>query len=654
MVVVGGSVCTQFMEISMTNKTLNLVGQFEKSISDESDVLKIKGYANTTSKDRTGDIIEESAWLKGGLDNYLKNPIILAYHNHSKPIGTAVDYSVSSKGLEVVAEISSAAGEVYNLIKDGILKTFSVGFSIKDAEYDREDDIFYIKDLELLEISVVSVPANQDSTFSIAKALGDDYADFKKEYIESEETETNVDNSTEASNETILKENLEMDKIEELTLKMEALEKAAAEKEAAEKAAIEAEAKAAEEAAQAEVEEKKAAQIEVISTGVGRLETEVSKRLEDNDASIKSVIDDLRAELKENKDELIALRESKMQFATEEEKAAFSADQKSNGFLLGKIMRTGTEGTKFYKDLVEKAARHGHVPTEDWETVYNTEIYDLSRQKLVVADLFSNINMSSATMQIPTNPGADTGEWITNATQTGTGTAATATRLGNITLTAHKLVSKEYLPYEEEEDAIMPILPLIKANIAQRIANSTDIALLRGAATTADPIKGVVAEAGANKVKLSGSTAIAVVKPTDLQATRRKLGLFGQNPNDVVYVVSTDVYYDLMEDDAFKKADQVTDAQLMQIKGYVGSLNGSKVIVSDKFEAKAKDKACAVALNAQYFKTGTLRNLMTETFRDIEAQKAVIVSSSRFGFINLEQGSSAGKTVAALEYSATA
>ena len=257
-------------------------------------------------------------------------------------------------------------------------------------------------------------------------------------------------------------------------------------------------------------------------------------------------------------------------------------------------------------------------------------------------------------MQIPTNPGADTGEWITNATQTGTGTAATATRLGNITLTAHKLVSKEYLPYEEEEDAIMPILPLIKANIAQRIANSTDKALLIGAASTADPIKGVVTEAGTNKVKLSGSTAATVVKPTDLQATRRKLGLFGQNPNDVVYVVSTDVYYDLMEDDAFKKADQVTDSQLMQIKGYVGSLNGSKVIVSDKFEAKAKDKACAVALNAQYFKTGTLRNLMTETFRDIEAQKAVIVSSSRFGFINLEQGSSAGKTVAALEYSATA
>ena len=262
--------------------------------------------------------------------------------------------------------------------------------------------------------------------------------------------------------------------------------------------------------------------------------------------------------------------------------------------------------------------------------------------------------MSSATMQIPVNPGADTGEWITATHQAGTGTAATAIRLQNVTLTAHKLVSKEYLPYEEEEDAIMPILPLIKANIAQRIANSTDKALLIGAASTADPIKGVVTEAGTNKVKLSGSTAATVVKPTDLQATRRKLGLFGQNPNDVVYVVSTDVYYDLMEDDAFKKADQVTDAQLMQIKGYVGSLNGSKVIVTDKFANKAKDVACAVALNAQYFKTGTLRSLMTETFRDIEAQKAVIVSSSRFGFINLEQGSSAGKTVAALEYSATA
>ena len=641
------------MEISMTNKTLNLVGQFEKSSSDDSDVLKIKGYANTTSKDRVGDIIRESAWLKGGLDNYLKNPIILAYHNHSKPIGTTVDYSVSSKGLEVVAEISSAAGEVYNLIKDGVLKTFSVGFSIKDAEYDKEDEIFYIKDLELLEISVVSVPANQDSTFSIAKALGDDYADFKKEYIESEEIETNVDNSPEASNETILKENLDMDKLEELTLKMEALEKAAADKVAADKATIKAEAKAAEEAVQVEVDKKKAAQIEVISTGVERLEAEVAKRLEDNDASVKDVIEGLRADLKENKDELIALRESKMQFATSDEVALFSTEQKMDAVLASKIFRMPISDTKTFKSIVEKAARHGHVPNENWETEYNTQIFDIAQQKLVVADLFGTINMSSAHMDIPSNPGATAGEWIVGTAQAGTGAGQDAIRMGTTSLTAHKLVSKEYMNYEEEEDAIMPILPMIRGNIAQRIAHSTDAAVLNGqgapAATPKDRMTGLtkMSEGAATKVSTTEVVASAKVTVDYLQATRRKMGLYGQNPGEVTYIVSTDGYYDLMEDEKFTSSDKVTAANLMMIKGFVGSVNGSPVIVSDKFPAKAAGKVCAMAVNTQYFKKGILRGLVTESFRDIDNQRTAIVSSARFGFVQLQ-----GTTAAQLAYKA--
>jgi len=148
------------------NKKFEINSLFDVVEKDgKSETLTIKGYANTVSKDRTGDVIVKEAWTKGGMDDYLKNPIILAFHDYSRPVGTTVDYNVTDKGLEIVAEISKAAGEVYNLIKDGVLKTFSVGFSIKDADYEKEDDTFYIKDLSLYEISVVSVPANQDSLF---------------------------------------------------------------------------------------------------------------------------------------------------------------------------------------------------------------------------------------------------------------------------------------------------------------------------------------------------------------------------------------------------------------------------------------------------------------------------------------------------------
>lgn len=158
--------------------------------------LIIKGFANTTTKDRAGDVIPKTAWEgEKAMPNYLKNPIILAFHNHSMPIGKMIGYNISDTGLEIECEISKAAGNIYQLIKDGVLKTFSVGFRCLEADWDEETDIFIIKELELHEVSVVSVPCNQDSVFSVSKSLnGTDYTAFKKEFsINKSSNKTDLD-----------------------------------------------------------------------------------------------------------------------------------------------------------------------------------------------------------------------------------------------------------------------------------------------------------------------------------------------------------------------------------------------------------------------------------------------------------------------------
>ena len=49
----------------MTNKTFYLNSSFEaKAFSKASKSLKIAGYANTTAKDRAGDIVTAEAWAK--------------------------------------------------------------------------------------------------------------------------------------------------------------------------------------------------------------------------------------------------------------------------------------------------------------------------------------------------------------------------------------------------------------------------------------------------------------------------------------------------------------------------------------------------------------------------------------------------------------
>lgn len=167
------------------DKTLYLNSSFEtKALKKGSKSIKIAGYANTTAKDRSGDIVTAEAWAKG-IDNYRRNPVLLYQHKHDCPIGRVENIRVDKKGIFVEGLVSEAAEKnhgVQTLIKDGALKSFSVGFRVKDGKYNREDDSMMITEVELLEISVVSVPCNQDSLFSIRKSFDSDeeFNEFKK------------------------------------------------------------------------------------------------------------------------------------------------------------------------------------------------------------------------------------------------------------------------------------------------------------------------------------------------------------------------------------------------------------------------------------------------------------------------------------------
>ena len=181
----------------MKDKMFFLHSEIEKASSSKKDKnLKIAGYANTTAKDRAGDIVIADAWAKG-VDNFRRNPVLLYQHKHDCPIGKVNKITVDKKGIFVEAAVSDAAETnhgIQTLIKDGALKSFSVGFKVKDGKYNRDDDSMYITDVELLEISVVSVPCNQDSLFSVRKNFEteDDYAKFVESF-KSEETTTSKD-----------------------------------------------------------------------------------------------------------------------------------------------------------------------------------------------------------------------------------------------------------------------------------------------------------------------------------------------------------------------------------------------------------------------------------------------------------------------------
>lgn len=143
--------------------------------SVDSNSRRIKGFANTKYKDRANDVVEPKAF-DGAMGMYMENPILLYQHDMSKPIGKVFDFQVTGDGLFVHAEIAQGtkdSDEAWALISQGILKAFSIGFYPKDWTYDKPSDSTIINAIELIEISVVSIPANRESLFSVAKAFRD-------------------------------------------------------------------------------------------------------------------------------------------------------------------------------------------------------------------------------------------------------------------------------------------------------------------------------------------------------------------------------------------------------------------------------------------------------------------------------------------------
>ncbi len=128
--------------------------------------------ASTATVDRHGEIVSPEGW---DLENFKKNPVLLWSHDHTIPaIGKATKVWVEGFGAQAklmfsgvwqtVTEEGKAAAQ---LVADGILNSFSVGFiptEMMGNTYTEQ---------ELLEISLVNVPANPDAMMLAYKSLKD-------------------------------------------------------------------------------------------------------------------------------------------------------------------------------------------------------------------------------------------------------------------------------------------------------------------------------------------------------------------------------------------------------------------------------------------------------------------------------------------------
>jgi len=633
------------------NKILYLHSFFTKAeqLPAEDQTLQIAGYASTTDVDRHGDIIPASVWQKG-LENYLKNPVILAFHDHTQPVGRMTEHKIDEKGLWIKAKISKAAEKVHQLVKDEILTAFSVGFRIKDAEYNSAAEVFLVKDLELHEISVVSVPANQNTLFNLSKSFTTDseYREFLMQFAPPSESAKGLDVNWQADSKTTEEWNMDSKELKELLAQAAQEAAVSAAKAIAEQQAQAAAEKAAQERAEQELQARIKAAVAAVTpteTGAEKLLAEVEKRFQDQADQTKSVIAGLEAALKEKAGELEAIQKSKMHF-TDSKAGEMAYADKEKAVLLAKMSGKGLETTRFGRQMVEKYG--AHVPSATWELEVSLAMENEVRRRLVVAPTIRGIAMQTNVMTIPVNPEAGVATWVQNnqfgAAASAGGNATHA--LKEITLNAYKVATNEYVAFEEEEDSLIAIMPVIRDAMVRRVARAVDRAMLRGAGSGADPVKGLIEYDAASAVTLDISAADKLTVAS-LRAMRRDLGAWGLDPADIIYIVSTEGYFDLLDDAAFQTVDKV-GPQATILTGQIGTVANSPVLVSAEFADKAAGAAGAICFAPANFLVGNQRGLRVDTDDLVETQRRVMVASLRTGMTQVTTNHGMG--VSALRY----
>jgi hypothetical protein len=143
----------------------------------------VSGFATLDNVDQTGDVVTAEASIKA-FENFRGN---LREMHQSIAVGKVVSFKPETyydqksqtfyNGVYVTSYISKGAQDTWEKVLDGTLSGFSIGGKIKESDNEVNkatgEAVRFIKDYDLVELSIVDSPANElCNIFSIEKVGG--------------------------------------------------------------------------------------------------------------------------------------------------------------------------------------------------------------------------------------------------------------------------------------------------------------------------------------------------------------------------------------------------------------------------------------------------------------------------------------------------
>lgn len=151
--------------------------------ADSSGDMTFTAYASTFGNvDHGGDVVEKGAF-KATLQNKNRDRPLLWQHDPRSPIGIEKTIKEDAKGLLGTWQIldTQQGLDAYKLLKAGAVRSMSIGYLPKTWEWQEEGEVRVIKEIDLLENSVVSIPMNDQARIQSVKEIREIVAETIKE-----------------------------------------------------------------------------------------------------------------------------------------------------------------------------------------------------------------------------------------------------------------------------------------------------------------------------------------------------------------------------------------------------------------------------------------------------------------------------------------
>lgn len=154
----------QRLDIPLKIKSVTETGEFE-------------GYGSVFGvKDSYSDIVVPGAF-QASLNEWREKgslPAMLWQHQISEPVGVYTEMQEDDTGLYVkgrlLIEDDPLSKRAHAHLKAGSLSGLSIGYILKDWEYDRNKGAFLLKEIDLWEVSLVTFPSNDEARVSDVKS----------------------------------------------------------------------------------------------------------------------------------------------------------------------------------------------------------------------------------------------------------------------------------------------------------------------------------------------------------------------------------------------------------------------------------------------------------------------------------------------------